>query len=350
MADGSFFFMQGDPSQNESEYKAILESIYSIGEALYSQMGNDSDDHLIVFKSLTELGRNLVGADRASFWKWDKKNHKLWTASATGVDKIVIPDDKGLVGKALKEKRVIITNDPYSEPEFNPEVDRQTGYLTMSVLVMPVADISGDYIGAFQIINKFGTNGFDTKEDIRKLSLAAFVCGMALESETFYIDSHFDKLTGIRNRMGFYSNFAHKYSDYIREGSEKPLSMFICDIDKYKSVNDTYGHNVGDIALSFVAGIMKKHTGSRGTVYRWGGDEFIAVLADTDLEGCIKTADAVRQEVKDTPFDGEGVLVNLSMSFGCALYDTEKTIEENIAAADGKLFTAKEGGRNRVCG
>ena len=94
------------------------------------------------------------------------------------MNRIVIPEDAGLVGKALKEKRVIVSNDPYSDPDFNSDIDKQTGYITFSVLVMPVADINGEYIGAFQIINKVGENGFDEVADVKKLSLAAFICGI----------------------------------------------------------------------------------------------------------------------------------------------------------------------------
>ena len=249
----------------------MLDEIYEIGQKLYAQMGSDSaEGHMMVFNYLTELGRTLVDADRASFWKWDKRNHELWTASATDVDKIVIPDDKGLVGKALKEKRVIVTNNPYSEPEFNPEVDRQTGYLTMSVLVMPVADMSGEYIGAFQIINKMGATGFDEAEDVKKLSLAAFICGIALESETFFEDSQYDKLTGFKNRKGFYNDFAHVYEKFLKPTSIRPLSMFICDLDKYKRINDNFGHNAGDDALRFISDLMKTHIreGEEDAIYR----------------------------------------------------------------------------------
>lgn len=333
----------------QEEKKDLLEEIYKIGEKLYAQMGKDTEEgHMEVFNCLTELGRTLIGADRASFWKWDKQKHELWTASATNVDKIVIPDDKGLVGKALKEKRVVITNSPYSDPDFNSEVDKQTGYLTMSVMVMPVADISGEYIGAFQIINKLGADGFDAEQDIRRLSLAAFVCGVALESETFYKESHYDKVTGLRNRMGFYSDFAHKYSVYLKPSNIKPLSMFICDLDKFKKINDDYGHNAGDAALGFVAKLISSHARESDTVYRWGGDEFIMLMGNTPLEECAEIAETIRAEIRDTQFFASGIPVNLSLSFGCIKYDIDKTIDENIAAADDNLFVAKDSGRNTV--
>ncbi len=328
-----------------------LANIYDIGSRLYSQMGTDSTvGHIAVFTYLTELGRTLVGADRASFWKWDKEKHELWTLSATGVDKIVIPDDRGLVGKALKEERVLITNEPYSDPDFNSDIDRQTGYLTMSVLVMPVADLSGEYIGAFQIINKLGADGFDEEEDTKKLSLAAFVCGIALESETFYEYSHIDSLTSIKNRLGFYSDLDHKYEEYIDTLADKPISMILCDIDRYKKFNDNYGHTIGDDGIVYVAEKLKQHLRDDDSVYRWGGDEFILLLPDTDLEGCKQIAEEIRADFNDSKFKANGIPVKITLSFGCLRYNVNKSVKDNIAVADDYLFTAKDDGRNRVYG
>ena len=163
----------------------ILSELYDTCDKLYHEMCvPKQNDHAALFTYLTEIGKLIANADRASFWKWDKRKNTLWTMSATGTDKIEIPDSTGLVGKAMREKRVVITNDPYSDPDFNSSVDKTTGYVTKSVLVMPVADINGNYIGAFQIINKLGGNGF-SEDDAHSLSLAALICGIALESETF---------------------------------------------------------------------------------------------------------------------------------------------------------------------
>ena len=132
-----------------------------------------SNDHLEIFRLLTDLGRTLVNADRASFWKWDKRTRTLWTTAAVGTEKITIPEGTGLVGKALAERRAIVTNDPYSNPDFNSDVDKKTGYVTKSILVMPISNCKGEFIGAYQAINKIGNGGkFDLEADTRRLSLA----------------------------------------------------------------------------------------------------------------------------------------------------------------------------------
>ncbi|MBR6345533.1 MAG: sensor domain-containing diguanylate cyclase, partial [Lachnospiraceae bacterium] len=290
--------------------------------------------------------RIMTDADRASFWKWEKRKKQIWTTSATGVDKIIIPDDTGLVGKALHEGRVIVTNDPYNNPDFNAEVDKQTGYVTKSILVLPVCDVNGQYIGAFQIINKNGDKGFDEKEDARRLSMAALICGLALESESFLEESHHDRLTKLKNRMGFYHDFSKKYNACLQE--DRPLSMFISDIDKFKRVNDTYGHNAGDDVLAFTANLIESFVPEDGGLYRWGGEEFIMLMPDTDLKGAAEMAEKVRAKLQDTPCNAQGNILNLTMSFGCHQFDKELSIEDNVSKADEHLYTAKETGRNKV--
>ena len=328
----------------------MLSGIFDITNSLYKDMCmNDSKDHKLLFSYLTELSKTIVDADRASFWKWDKRKGQIWTMSAMGIDKIVIPDNTGLVGKALRTKRMLITNDPYNDPDFNREIDLKTGYVTKSVLVLPVADINGNFIGALQIINKNDERGFDEDTDPKKLSLAALVCGIALESETFLEDSHHDRLTGLKNRMGFYYDFGNKYKDYLIPESGKTMSVFICDIDKFKRVNDTYGHNAGDDVLAFTSHLIESFCGEKDGVYRWGGEEFVMVLRDTDLEGAVKKAEEIRVTLMESDISADGNTLRCTLSFGCALFDPAKSIEDNISAADEKLYTAKETGRNKVC-
>ena len=327
-----------------------LNDVFEITDRLYKDMCmSDHKDHALLFSYLTELAKTIVNADRASFWKWDKRKGELWTMSATGVDKIVIPDSTGLVGKSLRERKTVITNDPYSDPDFNRDVDKKTGYVTRSVLVLPVADINGRFIGALQLVNKNDDKGFDEVEDTRKLSLAALVCGIALESETFLEDSHHDRLTGLKNRMGLYFDFGGKFKDYLNPASGKTMSVFICDIDKFKRVNDTYGHNAGDDVLRFTSDLLEEACSENDSVYRWGGEEFVMLMRDTDLEGARQKAEAIRIKLMESDIEADGNTIRCTMSFGCALFDTNKTIEENIRTADEHLYTAKETGRNRVC-
>ena len=337
--------MKGETAMTDISAQETLASIFSITHDLYKRMCSDQESsHESLFTDLTALGKILTGADRASFWKWDKRRHELWTLSAIGTERIVIPETTGLVGKALREQKVVVTNDPYSDPDFNPEVDKKTGYVTRSVLVMPVADVNGEFIGAYQMINKPG--GFDAAEDCRRLSLAALICGLALESETFLEDSQHDRLTQLKNRMGLYADYLHHYGKMLAAG--RNVSMFLCDIDHFKRVNDTYGHNAGDDAIAFISGILQKSCRPGDNAYRWGGEEFIVLMPDTTLEEAAALADAIRIRVMNTTCLADGNEIRMTLSFGCCAMDSSLSVEGNVSRADQLLYTAKEAGRNRV--
>jgi diguanylate cyclase (GGDEF)-like protein len=127
------------------------------------------------------------------------------------------------------------------------------------------------------------------------------------------------------------------------------MSIFICDIDKFKRVNDTYGHNAGDDVLRFTSELVESCCGENDGVYRWGGEEFVMVMRDTDLEGAVAKAEEIRVKLMNTDIEADGNTLRCTLSFGCSVFDPEKTIEENISAADEHLYNAKETGRNKVC-
>ncbi|MBQ5314907.1 MAG: sensor domain-containing diguanylate cyclase [Oscillospiraceae bacterium] len=339
--------------ENKHSSDAILDNFFAITQSLYKEMSkpdNDaSDDHAEIYRLLTDLGRTLVDADRASFWKWDKRNHTLWTTAAVGEGRITIPEGTGLVGKALVEKRAIVTNDPYNCPDFNSSVDKKTGYVTNSILVMPISNCKGEFIGAYQAINKLSGEGFDIEEDVKRLSLAAFICGITLESDSFLEDSLHDKLTELKNRAGFYSDYTKVYEEILKDTSaDRNVSLIICDIDFFKKVNDTYGHNAGDAVLRHVASMFRSNARPGDGIYRWGGEEFLVVLPDTNKEQAIDIAERLRTSVMESVCHFEDLSIKVTMSFGLTVLNMDNPIEENIKIADERLYKAKEGGRNRV--
>lgn len=325
----------------------MLDKIFTVMQKLYDEMrlSKDGDgNHLRVFEIFADLGRTLAGADRASFWHWDKRNHLLITAVATGTKQIIIADNTGLVGRALAENRTVLTNAPYNHPDFNADVDKKTGYRTKSVLVMPVANCHGEIIGAFQVINKLGSDaGFDEIEDTKRLSIAAFICGMALESDIFLADSQRDKLTELKNRFGFHSDYQNNYRTV-----KDSISIIICDIDFFKKVNDTYGHNAGDAVLVHVSKILASKIREGDNVYRWGGEEFIIVLKGVTVDFATTIAERIRLEVMNSVCKFEDKEIRVTMSFGCTKLDSALSVEENIKVADERLYRAKKTGRNRV--
>lgn len=323
----------------------ILNNLFDIVEKLSTEMKSLNNDHHKVFELFSELGRTSTQADRASFWQWNKATHKLITATATGVNQIIIDDNTGLVGRAIKENRTIITNDPKHHPDFNSAVDDETGYVTKSILVMPVSNCRGEVIGAFQVINKNDETGFNEVDDVKRLSLAAFICGMALESDLFLADSQHDKLTELKNRLGFHCDYQSRYQNIIYDSK---LSVIMCDIDHFKRINDTYGHNGGDEVLRIVAKLLKSSIRDSDCAYRWGGEEFIIILDGANLSIAESIAERIRKSIEETIVNLNDQKISLTMSFGCTEFSIDKTFDDNLKTADINLYQAKNTGRNKV--
>ncbi len=321
----------------------MLEEIF-----LYmNQLVNEREFSKVV-ALLTDLGRVLAHAERASFWYWDQKEKQYWTLAAVGSDKITVPEGSGIIDASIQNKETIVINAPYEDDRFNPEVDKQTGYVTKSILCMPVMNAKGKVIGAYQAINKLDANGeagtFDER-DKKRLTLAAVYGGKTLESHLLDNEIRIDPLTGLTNRRGFYEY----YDGWQQEGDkDQPTSLIMCDIDFFKKVNDTYGHNAGDTVLQTVAGILQQNVTSVDEAVRWGGEEFILALPGKDREQARLLAEHIRESVERTQIDFEQWNIRITMSFGVYQMDAEQTMDANVKQADERLYQAKTTGRNRV--
>ena len=297
---------------------------------------------------LTDLGKTLVNSDRASFWFWDKRKHTIWTLAALGTDTIEVPENSGLVGASMMNNEILIINDPYSDSRFNPAVDRETGYHTKSILTMPVTNNEGKVIGAYQAINKIDNEGNDsafTEEDVKRLSLATAFCGRSLESYMLYNEAMEDPLTGLRNRRGLHAHYERRIATLrIYEKA----SIIMCDIDHFKHVNDTYGHNAGDEVLKYVANLLQSSIRIDDGAFRWGGEEFILLLPHKSTAEAVVLAERLRSLIEESVITFEGTDIKITMSFGVSEINPELTTEENVEAVDAKLYYAKEHGRNRV--
>jgi len=297
---------------------------------------------------LTDLGKTLVNSDRASFWFWDKRKHVAWTLAALGIDTITIPENTGLVGAAMMGNEILIINNPYEDPRFNPDVDKSSGYVTKSILTMPVTNSEGKVIGAYQAVNKINTDGSEgefTGEDVKRLSLATAFCGRSLESYVLHNEAIEDPLTGLRNRRGLHTYYERRIST---NKNADTTSIIMCDIDHFKRVNDTYGHNAGDEVLKHVANTLSSSIGIDDGAFRWGGEEFILLLSHRDMKDAAEFAEGLRKAIEADVINFEGTDIKITMSFGVSLIDPKLTTEENVEGVDAKLYYAKEHGRNRV--
>lgn len=156
-----------------------------------------------------------------------------------------------------------------------------------------------------------------------------------------------DPLTGLFNRRGI-QRILHD-SRYFGSESKK-TSILIGDLDHFKTVNDTLGHEGGDVVLTTFAGCLKSILRGSDLAVRWGGEEFLMVLANTDLSEARKIAERLREMTEHHAFQVCSERLSVTISIGIAEVEPEKeSINETIQRADKALYRAKREGRNRVC-
>src|SRR3954468_3979962 len=180
------------------------------------------------------------------------------------------------------------------------------------------------------------------------ISIAFILLAMAKERTEYRhrAAARTDPLTDIANRRGFLEQTA--LSRRAATGTQ-PTAVLLFDLDHFKSVNDQYGHAVGDRTLQIFADIAKAHIGTAGTVGRWGGDEFVAVLRNTSREIAATVAERIRLALEHTAADIDGRLVGATVSTGIA-FNSRGAFELPVMLlkADQALYRAKADGRNRL--
>ena len=133
--------------------------------------------------------------------------------------------------------------------------------------------------------------------------------------------------------------------------TQRPASLIMVDLDHFKKINDTWGHEVGNVALKQTASILCQQVRIVDTVCRYGGEEFIIVLPDTGLRPAIRIAERIRNEIAEKPVRHDRGEFHMTASMGVEVHlpGDERSAEELIDSVDRLLYRAKESGRNRVC-
>lgn len=152
-----------------------------------------------------------------------------------------------------------------------------------------------------------------------------------------------DALTGLYNRHKFMELYLSSYRSMVQRDNR--MSLILIDVDFFKVVNDTYGHNVGDQVLIQVSHILLRNLRNIDIICRWGGEEFIALLPTVNLATAKDIAQKIRQKLESTEID---IVGNITASFGVSEIEVGEDMQEVIARADRALYLAKNSGRNCV--
>jgi len=158
-----------------------------------------------------------------------------------------------------------------------------------------------------------------------------------------------DALTGLFNFRHFKTILRGEMDRSKRSGI--PTSLVMVDIDHFKAVNDTHGHEIGNLALKHVAAILKGEVRTTDIVFRYGGEEFAMIFPETHLNFAVKVADRIREEIAQTPLSTKAGEIELTASMGASVYMKTSVLdlEPFVDSVDKYLYEAKQSGRNCIC-
>ena len=162
------------------------------------------------------------------------------------------------------------------------------------------------------------------------------------KSETYEKIASYDGLTGLYNRMKFIELFVIEYELMVQR--HYPMSVIMMDLDHFKQINDTFGHNTGDRVLKETADTLRHALRNVDIICRWGGEEFVMLLPAADADEAVRIADGIRRRIETMKCDPSAI----TGSFGVTEVKRGDTLERVIERADKALYRSKKEGRNRV--
>lgn len=177
--------------------------------------------------------------------------------------------------------------------------------------------------------------------------LRAMTVSLSARSETLEQAALTDGLTGVQNRRYFDDALKEYLGEFRRIG--KPVGLMLLDLDHFKQVNDTHGHDVGDEVLKAVAKTLKDMTRYHDVVARLGGEEFAVVAPNMDPDLLLKLAERIRRAIAGLAVKSGNVSLRVTTSVGLSVWDGKENAEDFFRRADKQLYEAKRLGRNRVC-
>lgn len=168
-----------------------------------------------------------------------------------------------------------------------------------------------------------------------------------LERAFAVASSELDALTGVQNRQAM--KRALEYERQRQARNEAPAVVAIADLDHFKAVNDDYGHAVGDVVLTVAAARLSESVRAYDQVFRFGGEEFVVLLPESDLAHAVQIVERLRLRLERDPVElDDGRSIAVTASFGVAALGPDETVERTLERADAALYRAKEAGRNCV--
>jgi diguanylate cyclase (GGDEF)-like protein len=287
----------------------------------------------------------LLDVERASIRLLDETRTRLLVGARAGEpvhDPVSAPGGleftlgEGLVGWIAQQAVPIRTGEASADPRFAPRAGMSSGFC--SFVGVPLMD-GALCIGVLSAVHPL-PNYFDDDEEAL-LSLVAGMSAPYLQIARLRRLAEVDPLTGALNRRGLDEHWPD-------DATDAPLSLAVVDVDEFKRINDTFGHDVGDEAIRAIAHVLGNLVRRGDGVVRLGGDEFLLVLPGTTAADAQAVAERARHAIEMHAFVSDGERIGVTISVGVAERLSGEARADLMRRADAAMYRAKTEGRNRV--
>jgi diguanylate cyclase (GGDEF)-like protein len=340
----------GNTPEKCYQHAAAIETLMEIAKALASP----KEIHEILEEIMLQVSR-LLHPKAWSLLLRDEETNELEFAVvisdvAENLKGVRLPVGYGIAGWVAEKGEPLIISDVQKDPRFAAEFAKQLTFTTRSIACVPIK--SQDQIfGVIELINSHD-EGIFTEADEHILTTIADFAGIAISNAKAIAKIKqlviTDDLTGLYNSRYFFEQIEYEVERAKRYST--PLSLVFFDLDRFKNVNDTYGHLVGSRLLAEVGSIVQTNIRKTDKAARYGGDEFVIILPQTEKDGATIFARKLLEALHRYPFiSSNGDVLAITASFGVAAFPADAgSAGELINAADESMYLVKESGRNGV--
>ncbi len=330
--------------KTKDELAKLFAASRALGEAL-------TEDQVIA--AVARSSRAVVEHDVVVLATYDPRTreHRVRHAGGTGAEALEgksFPHNAGIASAAVESRHVL----PY-----RGHFDSKTQFVFtrdatldghQSVLCLPLV-VRDHAIGTLTLAaHRRGAFGDGTRQLLGVLAgHAAVALSNAAAVKRLEELATTDPMTGLLNKRSLEAEFDRRIRSATRFG--KSLSVLVLDIDKFKNVNDTYGHSTGDVVIKGLGTVLTGKKRETDAVARFGGEEFVVLCEETDIEGAYFLAERIREELERTVFHTETGPLNVTCSVGVAEFPRDGDTRETLfSRADEALYEAKRNGRNQT--
>jgi len=345
--------MENRPDNHVEDY---LDIILNVNKSLFSTL-ETKDLLFLIVQKISEV----IPVTRCSIVNVDKDKNAgnvLATFEDPALDSITLDLDKyPEITRSVADNNIVYIGDVETDPTLSAVRDKIVGLGIKSIIIMPIRYYNNEkdslYLRTSRKDNKFSEN------DLKLCQVIIDGAAVALKNAHLFNVMREEKLllekmviTDDLTRLYNHKYFVRRLGDEFKRSKRynSSLSCMMIDLDNFKRINDTYGHQAGDKVLKDIAKVLRKSVRETDMIARYGGEEFSVILPNSVREDALRLAERIRSAVRNFIFDciKEGEIITVSIGVTTYPHPDITDFDSLVRKADNALYKAKEGGKDRV--